>query len=171
MPHLETVLCAERVEHGNGPAPPGAEAEILPNEYDASGQRGHEDRAHELLRRLLAEGLVESEHECSVNAGRFEQLDLLRVADQCLWAARRVEQLKRVAVERDHRCDEVAFRRSCAQLRENGAVTSVNTIELADRHSAWAETGRHRAQRIEKPHVTPPWPDLRPSAHAGCEAT
>src|SRR5262249_26151932 len=113
-----------------------------------------------LLRRLLAAGLVEREHQTLVDrARRLEQLELLLECGQQLRRGTRAHDFGRVPVEREHRRREPPRLREIAHETQHGLMAEMDPVERADRHRAGAALPRDLAGIAIDPHERAvPWP-------------
>lgn len=119
------------------------EAEVAADEDEPGVQRVDEDLGHERLGRLRLQFLVEAEQQGRVDPGVLEQFAALRGARQGRRDVRRVDDVERVAVERDDCRHEVVLAGGALEVRDDGSVPDVHAVELADGDGARPEPVRH----------------------------
>ena len=133
MPHLESIPAAHFLQQLDRALPPAPETEIRTHVHHLRAERSDEDVLHENLRRLLAEGAIEREHDGDVNAELLEQFELLPVAHERGGARIGREDAQRIAVEREHgRHERIAA--GLGQKRvDHPVMAEVDAVELANR--------------------------------------
>ena len=135
---------------------PAAEAEVVADHHrhDAEGVDEH----------VLDEGAglepgelgVEAQHEGRVDPRLGEQLELLLDARERVGAEFGAQQAERIAVEGDGHHARVRVGRGDAGAVDDGAVTRVHPVELADHDDTRAEARRHLAGGAEDDHQLDP---------------
>ena len=134
------------------PAPPRPKRKSSPDEHRPDAERADQHVLHELPRGQARELLVEAQHERRVDARLGEQLQLLVHADEVLGADLGAQQRERIAVE-GHRHDAGAAGGGIhAGPVDDGAVTGVHAVELADRDDRRTEAGGHLRRGAEDDH-------------------
>jgi hypothetical protein len=139
------VLRAERGKHGEVAVASPTEAKVLAHQHGACVQLFNQKAPRKIgglgLRELERERL---DHDLERRGLASQQVELARQGRERRLSAA-ADDHSRVRIERQHDGRQALLARQADGLRQDGLMTPMHAVEIADRDERWASGPQHRS--------------------------
>jgi len=129
-----------------------AEAEIVADHDRPRAEALHQNPLHEITRLQIGQAAIETQQQHPVDSRPLQQAQFAAKPGNARRRRLRRKELARRRLEHHHRRWQAKLPRQGQQAPDQGLMTQVQAVEIADRYDAAAVAGRQVVQAADQLH-------------------